>query len=123
MALLVAFQHFGILVLEMFFWERPLGLAVFHTTPAVATVSAPLALNQGLYNGFLCAGLVWGLLAADSTTGKSRLTFFFSCVAAAGIFGGITALPQIALIQGLPAIVGLVLVRVARTSSAISTRQ
>ena len=103
---LVAISHVGILVLEMFFWNHPVGQKIFSMTPEVAESSAVLAMNQGLYNGFLAAGLFWGLL-------KDRLDikiFFLCCVVVAGIFGGITAKTSILFTQGLPALIALILV-------------
>ncbi len=103
---IVAFSHVGILVLEMFFWNHPIGQKIFSMTPEVAESSAVLAMNQGLYNGFLAAGLFWGLL-------RNRLdvkVFFLSCVVIAGIFGGFTAKTSILFTQGLPALMALTLV-------------
>jgi putative membrane protein len=103
---LVAISHVGILVLEMFFWNHSIGQKIFSMTPEVAESSSILAMNQGLYNGFLAAGLFWGLF-------KNRLdikVFFLSCVVIAGIFGGITAKTSILFTQGLPALLALILV-------------
>jgi putative membrane protein len=109
---LVALLHAGFLVLEMFFWSRPLGRRVFGLPPEVVASSAPLAANQGLYNGFLAAGLVWGLwVGAEGYTIK---VFFLACVAIAGIFGAATAKRSILWIQAVPAAVALVLVWLAR---------
>ncbi len=102
----VALSHVGILILEMFFWNHPVGQKIFSMTPEVAESSAVLAMNQGLYNGFLAAGLFWGLL-------KGRLdikVFFLGCVIVAGIFGGITAKTSIIFTQGLPALIALIFV-------------
>ena len=107
---LVALSHVGFLVLEMFLWDRPLGRKVFASTPEESKLTAPLAANQGLYNGFLAAGLVWGL-ASDSVP---VLTFFLVCVVIAGIFGGLTAKRSILVIQALPAIVALALLYASR---------
>ena len=104
--LFVALSHVGILILEMFFWNHPVGQKIFAMTPEVAESSAVLAMNQGLYNGFLAAGLFWGLL-------KSRVDvkiFFLCCVVVAGVFGGMTAKTSILFTQGLPALIALVLV-------------
>ena len=104
---LVALLHVYILVLEMFLWETPFGRRVFRTTPETAATSRVLAANQGLYNGFLAAGLFWGLwLGAE---GQGVRLFFLLCVLAAGTFGGLTASRRILLIQGLPALVGAAL--------------
>ncbi len=103
LTLLVAIAHVGILVLEMFFWNHPVGQKIFSMTPEVAESSAVLAMNQGLYNGFLAAGLIWGLIK-DQTDIK---VFFLSCVVVAVIFGGLTAKTSILFTQGLPALLAL----------------
>ena len=103
---IVAVSHIGILVLEMFFWNHPLGQKIFSMTKEVAESSAVLAMNQGLYNGFLAAGLFWGLLASRSDI----KIFFLGCVIVAGIFGGLTAKTSILFTQGLPALIALILV-------------
>ena len=103
---IVAVSHVGILVLEMFFWNHPVGQKIFSMTQEVAESSAVLAMNQGLYNGFLAAGLFWGLLANRSDI----KIFFLCCVIVAGIFGGITAKTSILFTQGLPALIALILV-------------
>ncbi|MCU7797663.1 MAG: DUF1304 domain-containing protein [Candidatus Thiodiazotropha sp. (ex Myrtea spinifera)] len=104
----VAFLHLGFLVLEMFLWDKPLGLRVFGHTKEMAAKTKVLAANQGLYNGFLAAGLLWGLiLGADGTSVK---IFFLSCVLLAGLYGAATASRKILLIQALPAAIGLALV-------------
>ncbi|NVJ65812.1 MAG: DUF1304 domain-containing protein [Gammaproteobacteria bacterium] len=102
---LVAIEHIGILVLEMFYWDHPVGRKVFNMTAEVSNLSATLAANQGLYNGFLAAGLIWGLLSNR----KDVKIFFLSCVVIAGIFGAVTAKPSILLTQAMPAFIGLVL--------------
>lgn len=102
---LVAIEHIGILILEMFFWNHPVGYRIFGTTPDTAVTSAVLAMNQGLYNGFLSAGLIWGLLAKR----RDVKVFFLLCIAAAGVFGGLTAKASILLTQMFPALVGLIL--------------
>jgi putative membrane protein len=105
---LVALLHVWFLVLEMFLWDRPSGRRAFGLTPEFATQSKALAANQGLYNGFLAAGLLWGLwLGAD---GKHIQLFFLGCVLIAGVFGGLTASRKILWIQALPALIGLALV-------------
>ncbi|MBI5246892.1 MAG: DUF1304 domain-containing protein [Elusimicrobia bacterium] len=106
----VALEHAAFLVLEMFLWTTPLGLKVFGQTAEAAASSARLAMNQGLYNGFLAAGLVWGLFAAPEA-GLPLKTFFLGCVVVAGVFGAATASPRIFLIQALPAAAALVLLR------------
>ena len=102
---IVALLHLGFLVLEMFFWNHPIGRKTFKLTKEAAESSATLAANQGLYNGFLAAGLIWGLLSGES----SVKLFFLICVLIAGLFGGFTAKRSILYIQALPALVGLAL--------------
>jgi putative membrane protein len=111
---LVAVEHVGIMVLEMFFWDHPVGRRIFNMTPEVSAVSRVLAANQGLYNGFLAAGLFWGL-----GTGAGRVkTFFLACVVIAGIFGGLTAKTSILVTQALPAALALAAYFLSRTSSS-----
>jgi putative membrane protein len=111
---LVAVEHVGIMVLEMFFWDHPVGRRVFNMTPEVSAASRVLAANQGLYNGFLAAGLFWGLGRGDR-----RVTMFFlACVVIAGLFGGLTAKPSIVLTQALPAALALAAYFLSRTSSS-----
>ena len=107
--LLVMIEHIWFLVLEMFLWTRPLGLKTFRNTPEFARQSAALAANQGLYNGFLAAGLLWGLFHPVAGVALQITAFFLACVAVAGIVGGITVSRRIFFIQGLPALVGLAL--------------
>ncbi len=104
----IALQHITFLALEMFFWEKPLGRQVFGMTKDAAAASKTLAMNQGLYNGFLAAGLIWGL--SLGAAGMSIKVFFLSCVLIAGIFGGLTASRKILYIQALPTAIGLALV-------------
>ena len=115
---IVALEHIYILVLEMFLWTKPAGIRAFGLTPEFAEQTAVLAANQGLYNGFLAAGLIWGLILKDR--GESVQMFFLSCIVIAGIFGGITAKPSILWIQGAPALIALILVLLARRQSAVS---
>jgi putative membrane protein len=96
------------LVLEMFLWTSPTGMRVFGTTPEFAANSAVLAANQGLYNGFLAAGLIWSLLRKDNA--DSIKIFFLACVVIAGVFGGLTAKASILFVQGMPALAALLLV-------------
>lgn len=103
---LVALLHVGFMVLEMFFWTRPLGRRVFALTEQRARDSAQLAANQGLYNGFLAAGLVWGLLLGD----RGICLFFLGCVVVAGLFGAATVKRSILYVQALPAIFAAVAV-------------
>ena len=105
---LVALLHFYFLVLEMFLWDRPFGLRTFGLTPEFAAASKSLAANQGLYNGFLAAGLVWGL--SLGTAGDPIKIFFLGCVIVAGVFGGFTASRKILAVQALPGVIALALV-------------
>lgn len=115
LTLLVAIEHLWILVLEMFLWTAPIGLKTFGLTPEVAESSATLAANQGLYNGFLAAGLLWGLTRKNDRF--ATVLFFLGCVLIAGIYGGLTAKPSILVVQGGPALAALVAVALARRST------
>lgn len=99
----VALAHIGFLVLEMFFWDHPAGRKIFRTTPEFSAASRVLAANQGLYNGFLAAGLIWALWS-DRWDLK---VFFLGCVIVAGLYGALTVKPKIFFIQALPAILAL----------------
>lgn len=103
----VALSHFGFLYLEMFLWTKPIGMKIFRRSPEQARDSAPLAANQGLYNGFLAAGLAWGLFHQDPGAALELKTFFLACVVVAGVFGAATASKRILWIQALPAAVAL----------------
>jgi putative membrane protein len=103
----IAFQHFCFLVLEMFLWTKPLGLKVFHMNRETAEASAVLAKNQGLYNGFLAAGLIWSLVCVDSMQAFSLKIFFLTCVLIAGIYGSLTASRAILWVQAFPAALAL----------------
>jgi putative membrane protein len=105
--LLVAVLHVYFLVLEMFFWDKPLGMRAFRLTPEFAKASKTLAANQGLYNGFLSAGLIWGLSLGAS--GGAIKVFFLACVVVAGVFGAATASRKILWIQASPAVAALIL--------------
>jgi putative membrane protein len=108
LTVLVALLHLYFLVLEMFLWTRPYGRRVFGLTPEKAEMTRSLAMNQGLYNGFLAAGLVWGVLAgADGYVVK---VFFLSCVIIAGVFGAVTASRKILWVQAVPGAIALALV-------------
>jgi putative membrane protein len=109
---LVAAIHVYIVVLEMLLWQKPLGRKVFRTTREQAAQTATLAANQGLYNGFLAAGLIWSLLASD-TLRRPVATFFLVCVAVAGLFGAATVSRRILFVQTLPALAALVVVWLA----------
>jgi putative membrane protein len=109
---LVASLHLYFLALEMFLWTKPAGRRAFGLTPEFAAASKNLAANQGLYNGFLAAGLFWGLLAgADGFAVKA---FFLGCVIVAGLFGGLTTSRKILWVQALPGMIALVLVFINR---------
>jgi len=108
---LVALLHVWFLVLEMFLWDKPLGLKTFRHSPAEAASSKVLAANQGLYNGFLAAGLAWGL--SLGATGTSVKLFFLGCVIVAGIYGAATVGKKILFVQALPAALALALVLAA----------
>ena len=101
----VALLHVYFLVLEMFLWDKPAGRRAFGLTAEFAAQSKTLAANQGLYNGFLAAGLIWALAAQRSDVAM----FFLGCVLIAGIYGGLTASRKILLVQALPAAIGLAL--------------
>jgi len=103
----VALLHVYFLVLEMFLWDRPTGLRAFGQTLEAAKASKVLAANQGLYNGFLAAGLVWGLILGSGGTNVKM--FFLGCVLIAGLYGAATASRKILFVQALPAAVGLAL--------------
>ena len=105
--LLIAILHVYILVLEMFLWDKPAGLRAFNQTQEAATASKVLAANQGLYNGFLAAGLFWGLTLGPN--GNRVKIFFLRCVLGAGLYGAATANRKILFIQAIPAAIGLVL--------------
>jgi putative membrane protein len=105
----IAIEHIGFLVLEMFLWTHPIGLKVFGQTPEAAESSKLLAANQGLYNGFLAAGLIWGLISAD----WSVKVFFAACVLVAGVYGGITVKRSILFVQALPALLALAVLLLA----------
>ena len=104
---LIAFLHIYILVLEMFLWDKPIGLRAFGQTQAAATASKVLAANQGLYNGFLAAGLFWGL--SLGAAGTSVKVFFLCCILVAGLYGAATANRKILFIQAIPAAMALIL--------------
>lgn len=107
----VALQHVGFLVLEMFLWQKPVGRKIFRLSPEDAATTAVLAANQGLYNGFLAAGLAWSLWSAvmNPPMFVPLATFFLGCVLVAGLYGGATAARSILLVQALPAAIALLL--------------
>jgi putative membrane protein len=104
---LVALLHVYFLVLEMFLWNKPLGLKTFRMTAEKAEVTKVLAANQGLYNGFLAAGLLWGLSLGEA--GLSIKLFFLGCVIVAGVYGAVTVGRKILFIQAMPAVIGYLL--------------
>jgi putative membrane protein len=103
----VALLHLYFLVLEMFLWDKPFGRRVFKSTPEFAAASKALAANQGLYNGFLAAGLAWGLAMGEA--GLQVKVFFLACVIVAGVFGAATASRVILFVQAVPGILALAL--------------
>jgi putative membrane protein len=103
---LVALLHVYFLVLEMFLWDTPYGRRVFRLTPEFSAASKVLAANQGLYNGFLAAGLFWGLSLGPS--GLAIKIFFLICVIVAGIYGGYSVNRKIFFVQAIPALIALV---------------
>ena len=103
---LVAVLHLGFLVIDMFLWDHTVGRKTFKMTPEYARASAKLAANQGLYNGFLAAGLIWGIVSGET----SVKIFFLICIIVAGIFGGLTAKRSILYMQALPGLLALIAV-------------
>jgi len=110
---LVAALHCYFLVLEMFLWTRPLGLKTFRNSLEKATDSAVLAANQGLYNGFLAAGLVWGLVQGNPAFAFAIKVFFLLCVIVAGVYGAVTVGRRILYVQAAPAALALILLWLA----------
>ncbi len=106
---LVAALHVYFLVLEMFLWTKPLGLKTFRNSIEKATESAVLAANQGLYNGFLAAGLIWGLFHPNPSFAFQIKTFFLLCVIVAGVYGAATVSRRILYVQAAPAALALIL--------------
>lgn len=105
---LVAALHAFFLILEMFLWDKPLGLKVFRNTPEKAEITKVLAANQGLYNGFLAAGLIWGLVHGNPVFAFQIKAFFLLCVIVAGAYGAATVSTRILIVQALPAAIALV---------------
>ena len=105
----VAALHVFFLVLEMFLWTTPFGRRTFRMTPEFAESSKTLAANQGLYNGFLAAGLIWVLIAYGVHAGRAILTFFLVCIVIAGVYGAATVSRRILLIQAVPALIAAAL--------------
>ena len=100
----VAALHLYFLLLEMFLWRTPVGLRTFRMTADFAESTTTLAANQGLYNGFLAAGLIWALIAYGVPAGRSIITFFLVCIVIAGVFGAATVSRRILLVQAVPAL-------------------
>lgn len=107
----VALIHCYILILEMFLWDKPQGLKAFGMTPQLTADTKVLAANQGLYNGFLAAGLLWGIWLGEA--GDSIKVFFLLCVAVAGVFGAVTVSRKILYVQTIPAVIALLAVWLA----------
>jgi len=105
---IVAIMHFGFMYLEMFLWTKPTGMRVFRNTVEKAQDTAVLAANQGLYNGFLAAGLIFGLLHSQEAVGYQLKIFFLLCVVIAGVYGAYSVSRRIFYIQALPAILALI---------------
>jgi len=110
---LVAALHAYFLILEMFLWDKPLGLKTFRHTPDRAEITKVLAANQGLYNGFLAAGLAWGLFHGNPGFAFQIKTFFLLCVIVAGIYGALTVSRRILYVQAAPAALALILLWLA----------
>jgi putative membrane protein len=110
---LVAALHLYFLVLEMFLWTKPLGLKTFRNSPEKAADSAILAANQGLYNGFLVAGLIWGLVQPNAAFAFEIKLFFLLCVIVAGLYGAATVSRRILFVQAAPAAIALILLMLA----------
>lgn len=106
---IVALSHLWFCILEIFFWQKPLGMKIFNLQQEFARQSAPLAANQGIYNAFLSAGLLWGLFSFDSSQAFNVKLFFLSCVVIAGIFAAITVNAKIFIVQAVPALITLAL--------------
>lgn len=107
LSLLVALEHFFILYLEMFRWTSQTAQKAFALTPEFARSTKAMAANQGLYNGFLAAGLIWGAVHPEWVIGRQIMLFFLLCVVVAALFGGVTVKRSILLVQGLPAAIAL----------------
>jgi putative membrane protein len=110
---LVAALHAYFLILEMFLWDKPLGLKTFRNTPEKAEITKVLAANQGLYNGFLTAGLIWGVVHGNPAFAFQIKVFFLLCVIVAGAYGAATVSTRILIVQALPAAIALVMLFLA----------
>ena len=113
LVLFVAILQICFLILEMFLWDHPVGYKIFATAPEFAAESTALAMNQGLYNGFLAAGLIFGLVKKNFTF----KVFFLSCIIVAGVFGALTAKASILFVQATPALLALIFVLLAEKCS------
>jgi len=113
LVLLVVLIHGWFMVLEMILWNHPVGQRLFEMTPEFSASSAVLAANQGLYNGFLAVGLLWGLFAGR----RDIKVFFLACIVVAGVHGGVTAKTAILYVQALPALVALLVVALVPTTT------
>ena len=111
---LCAFLHLFFVVLEMYLWTKPFGLKLFRQTPELAKTTAILAANQGLYNGFLAAGLIWSLCQPDPVFSYQLKLFFLGCVIVAGVFGAATFSFRILFAQTIPALLALIFVLLAK---------
>lgn len=109
---IIALLHIYFLILEMFLWDKPMGMKAFGHNAEKAALTKVLAQNQGLYNGFLAAGLIWSLFAAVPFA-MQLANFFLGCVLVAGIYGSITASKKILYIQALPAFIALLVVNLS----------
>lgn len=109
LVLFVAIEHFGFLYLEMFLWSKKSGRKIFGNSKEEAEKTKVLAANQGLYNGFIAAGLVWGFLHPNQVFSSQIILFILTCVVIAGIYGGLTAKKSILYIQALPALLTIAL--------------
>lgn len=110
MVALVAIEHLYILIMEMFLWTTPRVMKTFGTNPELSKTTRSMAANQGLYNGFLAAGLIWSLLHPNELFSLQLAVFFLVCVIIAALYGGLSVKRSILLMQGLPAVVALLLV-------------
>lgn len=113
LVLVVAIEHVYILALEMFLWTKPSTRRIFGTSAEHAEIMKPMAANQGLYNGFLAGGLFYSLIASPPEVAFQFKVFFLLCVIVAGVYGGVTVKPRIALVQALPALIALVVTIIA----------
>jgi len=109
LVMLIALEHLAFLILEMFLWTKETGRRIFLNSKEKAELTKILAANQGLYNGFLSAGLIWGLVYPDPIMAKEIMGFFLVCIFVAGVYGGFSVKQSIWLIQALPACVALIL--------------